>query len=261
MDVSEFVEIFVTEISGLIHLKKHDFLCWDFKAEIEHFNQSNMDSDGNFLRQSSCTIRHPLAYWTFFQHDVRAGLYPKFFSRAKSSPVIKEAVDSFLGTNDDQLNKHLSETQKLLASMVDCEKQFGPDLCQRARTLLGTLREATTTKGKLFWSLEYFFLKNGFNKFLRTPAICSTLYALITGCLYIDKYQLYDETDCDDEEEKIPLNCSERPLRIMSNFASSNGGGDNSVTWAEMSGSICDPLFIRRQKKVGYANQSCAADC
>jgi hypothetical protein len=185
-----------------------------------------------------------------------------FYSEALTCAEVFELVlklrDHFIVSHEKaKVESSLNTTIYSIASKLDVEETIaevqnsaGTHLSKKVSGMLSELSSGKDVSDQLFWCLESLFLRTGFFDTKRggEKLKMAGLYALVTDCVYMDRNELTVSSKQDGR--LISLNVKDRPLRVLSKFASSGGGGDCPLLWREMSGCMIESVFARSLRKV-----------
>lgn len=255
MGLAEFFEIMTYE------LRKIDELKWNYADEFDLLSTYIRDKE---LRQSKWPLKFNPTYWRLHMHEVRKGVFPIFLKHCTTNISVSARLDDVLrvvlGKKNSKMEKSLDLTLEAL-KVGDCgEDAVTPTLNKRAIDIVKTLEslDELGDDDQKFWCLEQFFLKTGWVMPVHAYGLYGSkhrmstaghvytnllLYSMVSSWVYLDCYKIDTASNC----LQIPY---DRPLRILSAFATTNGGANNMSTWQGFDGWIGDESMLRSLNKV-----------
>jgi hypothetical protein len=269
--LGEFFKMVATKLEAMDR-SNSNILKWDFAIERDELVVENSDGKTNKLKAySNLPLRHPFFYWNFHQHIIRKALFHYFFDKASMIPSLKDSLSSlsllFFGDKQSKIKASLDNMMHILESPGsnnndrDGEKKkrsnktleevIGRKMLERIELAKTEVQTLTVEKTCLFWCIEPLFWKTGFfNKLSSSTTHLAVVFAMLSGCVYVDAYQ----TRVSFGDQSILANLCSRPVHILSQFASTNGGADDLFSLTSCARSDNDaPEFLRRIKKVRFS--------
>jgi hypothetical protein len=257
MGLSEYFEIMAYE------LRKPSCLKWNYANELDNFNKFIGEKN---LRQNQWPLKYNATFWRLHMHKLRKTVFPLMYQVAAMNDCVmdrfNELVETFVGTKQEKATKSFESALKALR-LEDFEAEAVTHLLQSDAQAIAIILTGPFDKleksNLMFWCLEQFFLKTGWVSVVHSyvspkrVSIGSTkqrntypnllLYSMVTSWIYVDYYHIALAPN-------LYYNVPDRPLRILSAFATTNGGANNMSTWEGMDGWIGEESHLRSLKKV-----------
>jgi hypothetical protein len=233
-------------------------LTWDYARELTDYEATKAVFKGE---SKSIPIRHPAHWWRIFTFYARRDVFPLFLSAAAVNEGVKTYVNNFKGHLNQKGKACMSELQKFVCEKEGCNDKdqneknkqvsVGEYLNMAHKNVHTTLKhemgKEVPSDSTFFYHMEHIYFNNGFfynpnRMFYFQDAIYYTIVHCFT---YVDRYPILSPSG-----SKLVMNQVDRPFQILSNFASSNGGGDNFSPWIGMKDWINPKLQNRSLRKV-----------